>query len=52
MIYEVIGLYPAQLYFMIERNSGVIKVAENIKNDPLRLSSYTVSAPFILIKIL
>ncbi len=42
-MYEAIGLYPAQLYFSIERNSGVIKVAGNIKEDPLRLSSYTVS---------
>ena len=52
IIYEVIGLYPAQLYFMIERNSGVIKVAGNIKDDPLRLSSYTVSGQYILVGIL
>ncbi len=46
MIYEAIGLYPAELYFTVEENSGQIKVIENIKEDPLRLSSYTVSTSF------
>ena len=43
MQYEMVGLYPAQLYFSVDKDSGVLRVIANLKDDPLRLSSYTVS---------
>ncbi len=44
IIYEVLGEYPAPKYFTVGRTSGVIRVNGNIKTDPLRLMSYTVSS--------
>lgn len=43
IMYEVVGLYPAMNYFSVVANTGVVKVIGNIKADPLRLMSYTVS---------
>ncbi len=50
--YEIVGLYPATQYFYIERESGIIRTYGLIKNDPLQLSSYTVSISGISLQCL
>ena len=44
MTYELVGIYPAPQYFLVEANTGIVRTMGNIKNDPLQLLSYTVSS--------
>ena len=36
-------MYPAEDYFTVDSNTGVIRTFGDLKNDPLKLMSYTVS---------
>ena len=36
-------MYPAEHYFTVDANTGVIRTYGDLKNDPLKLMSYTVS---------
>ncbi|XP_071105610.1 protocadherin Fat 4-like isoform X2 [Haliotis cracherodii] len=40
--YGIDGLYPAESFFSIEPQSGVISLQHDIKNEPLQLSRYTL----------
>ena len=42
MQYETIGEYPAPDFFSVDRDSGVIKLARDLREDSLQLSSYNV----------
>lgn len=44
--YEMIGLYPAEQFFQMDRDKGVVRIINNLKSDPLRLMSYTVNFLF------
>ena len=41
--YQLIGLYPANQYFSIDGTTGIIRIINQLRNDPLHLMSYTVS---------
>ncbi|XP_046579032.1 protocadherin Fat 4-like [Haliotis rubra] len=42
MYYEIIGNYPAPSFFKVHNMTGEITVEENLRNDNLRLGSYTL----------
>ena len=41
--YEFLGMYPAEQYFIVNSKTGVIRTYGDLKHDPLKLMSYTVS---------
>ncbi len=43
VVYELTGVYPAQYFFWIDSQSGTVRVSQSLKNDNLRLISYSVS---------
>ena len=43
IVYESVGVYPAQTFFAVNRVDGRITVIDNLMNDGFYRSSYTVS---------
>ncbi|XP_055954929.1 protocadherin Fat 4 [Patella vulgata] len=41
LVYELVGDFPCQTFFQIDRNSGVIRVRNSPKSDSLQTLSYT-----------
>ena len=42
MTYEMVGDYPAPSFFMVDPESGEIKIRNSLKGDSLKLSTYAV----------
>ena len=40
--YEEIGDYPAQSFFQVQNTSGVVTVSQDLRNDNIRQSTYTL----------
>ena len=40
--YALVGVYPSQYFFRIDRETGEIYVSQSLKLDNLRLTEYTV----------
>ena len=43
MQYEIDGIYPAESFFQIDINSGLITLKASLKDDSLKSTQYTVS---------
>ena len=54
MFYEIVGVYPSQSFFSINNATGQISISQDLRNDGLKLTQYTVgiNAPVISISSL
>ncbi len=43
MQYELMGDYPAQSFFAVERDTGRVYIQRSLLEDSLQLSAYTVT---------
>lgn len=43
LVYESIGLYPAQSFFTVNRTTGLITLTQSLKNDGFARDTYTVN---------
>lgn len=42
MTYDLVGIYPAQYFFMINRTDGTIRIIHSLQDDSMNLLRYTV----------
>ncbi|XP_050391949.2 protocadherin Fat 4 [Patella vulgata] len=42
IVYESIGDYPALSFFAVNRSTGIVSITRDLRNDNLRLSTYTL----------
>ena len=47
MQYEIEGEYPSPSFFQINKDTGVLSLKKDLREDNLRLTSYTVSHTMI-----
>ena len=43
IFYDEIGDYPAQSFFQVQNTTGMVMVAQDLRNDNIRQGTYTVS---------
>ena len=49
LVFELTGLYPAAQFFAVDRTSGVVTVTSSLREDPLKLLTYTVSTKIYML---
>ena len=42
IVYRLIGVYPAEHFFMVDSETGEIKVNQSLRNDVLQLTEYSL----------
>ena len=52
IVYESVGLYPAQSFFQVNATTGVINIIQSLKQDVFSRTEYTVSSQKSTIKII
>jgi len=48
LVYELIGVYPAQDYFIVNPTNGQVSLKASLTTDSLQLLDYTVSIAIML----